>query len=105
MTRQHVLFALIGVAVLAVLLGILSLRRPFTEAARADLETRGLYWFTILGTRTPCHGLFDIGVSVVFQTVPNGEFIGGRLCRPLDRTSAWRWHPDPEKVPPGTTGK
>ena len=101
MTRQRVLFALIGVVVLVALLGVLSLRRPFTDAAHADLETRGLYWFTVVGTRTPCHGLFDIGVSVVFQNVPNGEFIGGRLCRPLDGTSVWSWYPDPAKVNPG----
>ena len=99
MTRQRVLFVLIGIAVLAVLIGAVSLRRSFIEAAQADLRTRGFFWFEILGTRSPCEGSFDIGVSVIFQNSRDGEFIGGRLCRPLDGTSRWNWSPDPAKVP------
>lgn len=98
MTRQRVIFVLIGVIGLAALIGGLSLRRPFIKAAQADLKTRGLFWSEVLGTRIPCHGLFDIGVSVVFQNSPNGELIGGRLCRPPDGSSAWTWHPDPAKA-------
>ena len=101
MTRQRVLFVLIGVIVLAALIGALTLRRSFIDAARADLEGRGLYWFDLLGTRIPCHGLFDIGVSVVFQNSPNGEFIGGRLCRPPDWSSQWNLHPDPARARSG----
>src|SRR5437868_13463146 len=101
MTRQRVLFALIGVLVLAALIGALSLRRPFINAAQADLKARGLFWFEVLGTRIPCEGLFDIGVSVVFQNSPNGELIGGRLCRPPDRSSAWTWYPHPARLAPG----
>jgi hypothetical protein len=101
MTRQRVLFVLIGVIVLAALIGAVSLRRPFIEAARADLKTRGLFWSEVLGTRIPCHGLFDIGVSVVFQNTANGELIGGRLCRPPDWSSQWNWYPDPYKARAG----
>jgi hypothetical protein len=98
MTRQHLLFVLIGLVALAALIGAWSLRRPFLDAARADLERRGLHWFDILGTRIPCAGPFDLGVSVVFRNSPDGEVIGGRLCRPADRSSAWTWYPDPAKV-------
>jgi hypothetical protein len=105
MTRQRVLFALIGVIVLAALIGAVSLRRPFIEAARADLKTRGLFWSEVLGTRIPCHGLFDIGVSVVFQNTANGELIGGRLCRPPDWSSQWNWYPDPYKARAGAPTK
>jgi hypothetical protein len=102
MTRQRVLFVLIGVIVLAALIGGLSLRRPFINAARADLKTRGLFWSEVLGTRIPCHGLFDIGVSVVFQNARNGGLIGGRLCRRPDWSSPWIWYPDPAKVRSGS---
>jgi hypothetical protein len=100
MTRRHVFIGLCVAAALAVLIGAWSLRLPFIKAAEADLKTRGFYWSSVLGTRIPCSGAFDIGVSVVFQTTPNGETIGGRLCRPPDRSSAWTWHPDPARVRP-----
>jgi hypothetical protein len=105
MTRQRVLFVFIGVVVLAALIGAWSFRRPFLETARADLQGRGLYWFDVLGTRIPCHGPFDIGVSVVFQNGANGEFIGGRLCRPIGQSSQWNWYPDPAKARAATPGK
>ena len=100
MTRQRVLFVLIGVMVLAALIGAWSLRRPFINAAQADLKTRGIFWSEVLGTRIPCKDMFDIGVSVVFQNTPNGEVIGGRLCRSPDWSSSWNWYPDPAKVRP-----
>lgn len=105
MTRQRILFALIGVAVLAALIGVWSLRQPFIDAAQADLKTRGFAWFEILGTRMPCHDAFDIGVNVLFRIGPDGAVIGGRLCRPFDRTSPWIWHPLPSRIDVGPTGK
>ena len=87
MIRQTAFIA-IGVAlVLALLIGGWSLRRPFIDAAQADLKTRGFAWFEIVGTRIPCRDAFDVGVNVLFRMVPDGVVIGGRLCRPLDRTS------------------
>jgi hypothetical protein len=105
MTRQRVLYVLIGVMVLAALIGAWSFRRPFVDAARADLEGRGLYWFDLLGTRIPCHGLFDVGVSLVFKKNPDDEVINGRLCRALDRSSPWNFYPDPVRVRSGAAGK
>ncbi len=87
-------------ACLAALVGVWSLRRPFIDAAQADLRARKIHWFQILGTRVPCGGPFDIGVTVVFKNSELGELIGGRLCRPPDWSSEWTWYPDPGKARP-----
>jgi len=97
--KRLIIFLVAGVC-LAALAALLSLRRPFIDAARADLQTRKLFWFEILGTRIPCRGMFDIGVTVVFQNSAQGEYIGGRLCRPLDGSSEWTWYPDPGQARP-----
>ena len=81
-----------------------SLRRPFIDAAQADLRARKLHWFQILGTRIPCHGMFDIGVTVMFKNSEQGELIGGRLCR-LPWASEWTWYPDPGDARPGVPAR
>jgi len=96
--KKRLIILLIAGAGLAALVALWGLRRPFIDAAQADLQARKLFWFQVLGTRMPCSGLFDIGVMVVFQNSAQGQVIGGRLCRPLDWSSEWTWYPNPENA-------
>jgi hypothetical protein len=98
--QKRLIVLLIAGACLAALVGLWSLRRPFIDAAQADLQARKLHWFQILGTRMPCHGTFDIGVTVMFKNSAQGEMIGGRLCRFPDWSSDWKWYPDPGDARP-----
>ena len=103
--RKGAIIFLIGGACLALLVAAWSLRRPFIDAAQADLQARKIHWFQILGTRIPCSGKLDIGVTVIFKTSDQGELIGGRLCRPPDWSSPWTWFPDPGKARPGVPAR
>jgi hypothetical protein len=96
--QKRAMVLLICGACFAAVMTAWSLRRPFINAAQAELQARKIFWFQILGTRIPCGGPLDIGVTVVFKNSEQGELIGGRLCRPPDWSSEWIWYPDPGDV-------
>ena len=90
--RKLALICLIAGICIAALVTISILRASFIGAAQADLQARGIYSFSITGSRMPCSGNFDIGVAVIYRNREDGPYIGGRLCRPPDWSSAWTWY-------------
>lgn len=103
--RKHTLICIAGGASLAALLAVWSLRLPFIDAAEAELAARKIHWSQVLGTRMPCRGMLDIGVTVIFKNSEEGELIGGRLCRRLGWSSEWKWYPDPGNARPGVRAR
>ncbi len=96
--KKGVVIVLAGAAILATLAGAVVLRRALVDAARADLEKRGLPRIDIVGVRIPCHGMFDIGVAAVFRQLESAEPVAGRLCRAPDSSSEWKWYTSPSEM-------
>lgn len=91
--RNYWLILLLACGVVALVTGGMILRAQLIDAARADLQTRGLYRFQILSTRVPCGGTFAIGVSVMYQNSANEMPTEGRLCRSPEWTTEWKLYP------------
>ncbi len=95
--RKHwLVFVMVGVGI-ALLAAALILRARIIDAAHADMQRRGIYWFQIVGTRIPCEGMFDVGVAVTLQEREEEKPRFGRLCHPLNWSGEWEWYPNEKR--------
>ena len=104
MTRTYTILgwgALIALAAIAIATA-LSLRALLVDSAESYLKTLGDKTVSLLGTRIPCMGYFDVGFTVHYEGTRFGNpskekypFVG-RICRPII-SSDWVWYPDPNQ--------
>lgn len=93
MTRTNTILVWGALAAIAIA-AILTLRALLVDSAESYLKTLGDKTVTLIGTRMPCMGYFDVGFIVYYRQPRVDVPSIGRICRPI-MSPDWVFYPNP----------